>query len=194
MQTQLPAVLGEYRRLYPDVELRLQETYTSNLIESIRDGSNDVGFLRDGGPIHDLAVTPLLEEKYIVVLPRHHRLARLTSVRVLQLKDEPFVFFPKSAGPAAWNRTMELCEEQGFQARIVQEAPHWVTIVNLVSAGLGVTIAPACMQNVAGRRVAYRALLGRGRTFIELAHRPDDTSPVVAAFCQLARTRFGHMA
>jgi DNA-binding transcriptional LysR family regulator len=190
MQTQLPAVLGEYRRLYPDVELRLQETFTSHLIESIRDGSVDVGFLRDGGPIEDLMIQPLFEEKFIVILPRRHRLAQLSTVRVAQLKDEPFVFFPKSAGPNAWNRTMNLCEEQGFRARVVQEAPHWVTIVSLVGAGLGVTIAPACIRHVAGKTVVCRPLTSHGRTFIELARRSEDSNPVVSAFCLLARTLF----
>jgi DNA-binding transcriptional LysR family regulator len=111
-------------------------------------------------------------------------------VRVIQLKDEPFVFFPKSAGPTAWNRTMDLCEEQGFHARIVQEAPHWVTVVSLVGAGLGLTIAPACIRNVAGPTVACRPLVSHGRTFVELAHRSDDNNPVITAFCMLARTLF----
>ena len=191
MQTKLPVVFGEYRRRYPGVELRLQETSTSSLIESIRDGSIDAGFLRDGGPVDDLTIDPLLEEKFIVIFPRQHRLARLAGVRAIQLKDEPFVFFPKSAGPTAWNRTMDLCKEQGFQARIVQEAPHWVTIVSLVGAGLGVTIAPACIRHVAGKTVVCRPLAGHGRTLIELARRSDEGSPVVAAFCQLAQAFFG---
>lgn len=192
MQTKLPAVLGEYRRLYPDVELRLQETYTSSLIESIRDGSVDVGFLRDGGIISDLTVSLLLEEKFVAVVPLNHRLARQSTVRVSQLKDEPFVFFPKSAGPTAWERTMNLCREQGFQARIVQEAPHWVTVVSLVGAGLGVTVAPACIRHVAGATVVCRPLSSHGRTLIELARRPRESSPVIAAFCRLAQTLFRH--
>ena len=191
MQTKLPAVFGEYRRRYPGVELRLQETSTSSLIEAVRDGSIDVGFLRDGGAVDDLTIELLLEEKFVAILPRHHRLARLSGVRVIQLKDEPFVFFPKSAGPTAWNRTMDLCKEQGFQARIVQEAPHWVTIVSLVGAGLGVTIAPACIRHVAGKTVVCCPLAGHGRTLIELVRRSDEGSPVVAAFCQLAQAFFG---
>jgi DNA-binding transcriptional LysR family regulator len=190
MQTKLPAVLSEYRSLYPDVELRLQETFTSNLIETVRDGSVDVGFVRDGGPIDDLQIDLLLEEKYIVIVPRQHRLAGYSSVHVIQLRDEPFVFFPKSAGPTAWNRTMDLCKEQGFQARVVQEAPHWVTTVSLVGAGLGVTIAPECIRHVAGKTVACRPLRGHGRTLIELARRSDEESPVTAAFCHLARRLF----
>lgn len=190
MLTKLPAILGEYRRLYPDVELRLREFYTSSLIEAIRDGSVDVGFLRDGGPLADLCVELLLEEKLVAVVPGNHRLARQRLIRISQLRDEPFVFFPVSAGRTAWERTMKLCEEQGFRAHIVQEAPHWVTIVSLVAAGLGVTIAPDCIRKIAGESAACRPLSPRGSTHIELAFRRDENSPVVREFCRLARMLF----
>ncbi len=190
MQSHLPSVLREYRSLYPDVELRLQETSTSQLVEAIRDRSIDVGILRDGGPIDDLVVTPLTEEKFIAVVPRRHALARLSKIRVVQLKDEPLVFFPKAAGPTAWQRTIGLCQEAGFEPRIVQEALHWVTVVSLVAAGLGVTIAPACIQHVAGSAVACRPLVGHGRTVIEMAWRSDDANAVLPAFRQLAQAGF----
>ena len=190
MQLRLPSVLGEYRRLFPDVELRLREASTSQLVESIRDGSVDVGFLRDGGETEDLSVVRLLEEKFIAIVPRGHRLARFPKIRIPQLRDEPFVLFPKSAGAVAWSRTINLCLEFGFEPRVVQEAPHWVTAVSLVGAGLGVTIAPACIQHVAGKSVEWRPLVCHGRTFLELARRNDDASPVLAAFCQLARKSF----
>ena len=191
MLTRLPALLGEYRRLYPDVELRLHEFYTSTLVEAIRDGTVDVGFLRDGGVIDDLHMTLLLEEDLIAVVPNKHALARQRVVRVGQLKNEPFVFFAKSAGPTAWERTMSLCREQGFEAKIVQEAPHWLTILSLVSAGLGVTIAPECIRKIAGDNVACRAFSGHGSTRIELARRPGESSPVAREFCDLAQKVFG---
>jgi DNA-binding transcriptional LysR family regulator len=194
MLTRLPAILGEYRRLYPGVELRLREFYTSTLIEALRDGSVDVGFLRDGGPIEDLDVEPVLAEKLIGVVSRHHRLARQATIRVAQLKDEPFVFFPKFAGPTAWQRTMALCEEHGFQAKIVQEAPHWMTIMSLVEAGLGVTIAPDCIHKIAAKSIACRPLSGHGITHIELAQRKGESRPVVREFCRLARSRFRERA
>jgi DNA-binding transcriptional LysR family regulator len=190
MLTELPAILGKYRRLYPDVQLRLQELYTSNLAEAIRDGSVDVGFLRDGGAIPDLHVEPLLEEKLIAVVPGHHRLARQRMIRVPQLRHEPFVFFPISAGRNAWEQTMKLCEQHGFQANIVQEGPHWMTILSLVAAGLGVTIAPQCIRKIAGESVACKPLSPSGTTRIELAYRRDDSNPVTREFCRLVRALF----
>jgi DNA-binding transcriptional LysR family regulator len=194
MLTCLPALLREYRKRYPNVELRLEEFYTSHLIKAIGDGSVDVGFIRDGGSIPDLHVEPLLEEKFIAVLPNLHRLARRARIKILDLRDEPFVFYSSSAGQTAWDRTMKLCENEGFLPKIVQEAPHWVTILSLVGAGIGVTIAPTCIRTIAPATVCCRPVSGSGASFIELAYRRDQTSPVATQFCRLARTVFGESA
>jgi DNA-binding transcriptional LysR family regulator len=194
MLTKLPAILEEYRSLYADVELRLSEFYTANLMEAVRDGTVDVGFLRDAEPASDLTIESMLDEDFIAVLPRLHRLAKLKTIRVVALREEPFVFFPRVAGPTAWERTMKLCRAAGFQAKVFQEAPHWVTILSLVGAGLGVTIAPACIRKIAGENVVCRPLFDRGTTRIELARRKDENSPVVREFCRLARSRFADHA
>jgi DNA-binding transcriptional LysR family regulator len=47
MLTVLPTLLGKYRMTYPQVELRLRELTTSRLIDAIRQGAVDIGFLRD---------------------------------------------------------------------------------------------------------------------------------------------------
>jgi DNA-binding transcriptional LysR family regulator len=190
MLTQLPALLREYRQLYPKVELRLREFYTSGLIEALLDGSVDVGFLRDGGAADDLGLETLLEEKFIAVVPRNHYLAQQRLIRVAQFKDEAFVFYSRSAGETAWQRTMKLCQEQGFEARVVQEAPHWVTILSLVGAGLGVTIAPECIRKIAPDSVLCRPLSGRHTTVVELAYRKEEHSPVAREFCRMARSVF----
>jgi DNA-binding transcriptional LysR family regulator len=187
MLTCLPALLREYRSKYPNVELRLQEFYTSNLITAIGDGSVDVGFLRDGGPSPDLEVEPLLKERFVVVVPKHHHLARRAKMRISDLREEPFVFFPRSAGGTAWERTITLCEREGFQPRIVQVAPHWVTILSLVAAGIGVTIAPACIRTIAPKTVSCRPVSAEGASFVELAYRKAENSPVAIEFCSLAR-------
>jgi DNA-binding transcriptional LysR family regulator len=190
MLTCLPTLLREYREKYPKVELRLQEFYTSSLIKAIGDGSVDVGFVRDGGPNPDLQVEALLQEKFVAVVPNVHPLARRSKIRVLDLRDEPFVFYSSAAGQTAWDRTMKLCEKEGFRPRVVQEAPHWVTILSLVGAGIGVTIAPACIRTIAPVTVCCRAISGDFASFIELAYRRDENSPVTTEFCRLARAIF----
>ena len=188
MLTSLPAILGKYRRLYPRVRLRLDEFHTSQLIEAMLDGSIDVSLARDTGTPEGLIVERAMVEPFIAVVPKGHPLARRRSIPIAQLRDEPFVFFPRSAGSYAWENTIRLCEQHGFRPNIVQEAPQWLTIVRLVGAGLGVTIMPASVGKIVSPAVVCRKLSpSGGGTSIDLVYRTDQTSPLVKAFVTLSR-------
>jgi len=191
MLTPLPAVLGRYRSLYPKVQLRLSESYTSGIAQSLNRGALDAGFLRDGGPIEGLSVEALFSEPFVAVLPQTHRLAGRAMISAADLRDDPFVFFAPTAGALAYEKPISLCERHGFRPRIVQEAPQWLTILRLVGAGLGVSIAPACVRQVAGEDVSCAAL--RGATVmsdIELAFRRGEDRAVVHALTVVARENF----
>lgn len=191
MLTPLPSVLGRYRKLFPKVKLRLREYYTANLMEALREGTADVGILRDGDRDESLGVEQLHQEPFITVLPASHPLAALKAVPIGRMKNEPFVLFARSVGETAWRRTVQVCERHGFQPNVVQEGPQWLTILRLVGAGLGITIAPACVSAIADRTVACRRLSPAGSTTsIDLAYHADRLRPNSEAFCQLARRVF----
>jgi DNA-binding transcriptional LysR family regulator len=191
MLTALPKMLGRYRRQYPKVDLQLREFHTASLIDALLNGTVDVGFMRDAGAVEGLQVETLLAEPFVVVLPRKHSLAKEKSVAVKSLQHEPFVLFSPAYGNVAWKKTVAVCEAQGFMPRVVQEAPQWLTIMRLVGAGLGVTIAPACVEGLAGDDVVCRKLRPRSEpTHLELAFRVNEARPIARAFSELARKVF----
>src|SRR5713101_8770520 len=59
MLTSIPAILGEYRRRHPRLNLQLRESYTAGVVQALLQGTLDVGFLRDGGSIEGLEVETL---------------------------------------------------------------------------------------------------------------------------------------
>jgi DNA-binding transcriptional LysR family regulator len=197
MLTKLPAMLGRYRRQFPKVNLQLREFHTSGVIQALLEGNLDVGFLRDSGPTEGLEVAPLFSEAFIAVIPRKHKLAKRKTLTGAELRDEPFVFFTPLASQRAYEKTVSICEIHGYRPKVVQEAPQWLTILRLVGAGLGVTIAPACVQRIATPDVSCKRLvlptMGRQsaeRSFasdIELAYRLGETRPIVTTFCEMAR-------
>ncbi len=175
MLTAIPAMLGRYRRLYPKVNLQLHESYTSAVVQKLLKGELDAGFLRDGGETFGLEVERLFSEPFIAVVPKKHTLAKHKSISARELRDEPFVFFTPSAGTLAYQKPISICEEHGFRPQVVQEAPQWLTIMRLVGAGLGVTIAPACVKQVAAPNVACLGLRRVSvESDIELAYRTGD--------------------
>lgn len=183
----LPGVLGAYREAFPRVQMRLYESFTSRVIEGLENGTLDAGILRDGDARPKLHVTPLLSEPYVAVLPATHRGAAQKSISPGMLRNDPFIYFPRSAGARAFEKPLAVFEEYGFRPQIVQEASHWLTILNLVGAGLGVSVAPACVQRIASREVACLPLRGtKVLSTIELARLAGDTRPIVERFFQAA--------
>ena len=87
---------------------------------------------------------------------------------------------------------MDVCEAHGFTPRVVQEAPQWLTIMSLVGAGLGVTIAPACVKQLSVPDTVCRALRPQAElTHLELAYRVNEVRPIAREFSEMARRTFG---
>jgi DNA-binding transcriptional LysR family regulator len=194
MFTGLPAAIESYRRHYPKVELRLRELVTSAQIAALIEGTLDLAFLRDGDPTEGIAMSTLLREPYVAVLPVRHRLVRKRGLRVSDLGSEPFIFFSRRMGPLAFDRTMACCEAHGFRPNIVQDAPQWPTLVRLVAAGLGVSLAPACVSQIAFPGAVYRDVHAACRTTIDLGMKAGAEKILVRNFVQIARDRMAKIA
>lgn len=186
MFTELPAAIERYRRRYPKVELRLRELSTAPQIAALLNGTIDLGFLRDGDPTEGIHITTVLQERYVAVLPRGHVLARKRSLRVRDLAAEPFILFARRMGPLAFDRTVACCEKNGFRPNIVQDAPQWPTLVRLVAAGLGVSLAPACVASVAIPGAVYRDVHAMCRTTVDLARKTNPITTLSNNFIEIA--------
>jgi DNA-binding transcriptional LysR family regulator len=190
MLTTLPKAIERYRRVYPKIELRLRELVTAEQIPSLLDGTLDLGFLRDGEPREGLSIEPILRERFIAVLPSRHRLAKRATIRPSDLRNEPFVFFARRMGPLAFDRTSAVCEAEGFRPNVVQEAPQWPTVVRLVAAGSGISLAPACVANFAMPGVVYRKLRSRHWSSIDIGLKPNLDNPAAEALLNIVRKQF----
>ncbi|NYF91151.1 LysR substrate-binding domain-containing protein [Tunturiibacter empetritectus] len=186
MFTELPAAIQSFRRHYPKVELRLRELVTSAQIAALLNGQIDLAFLRDGDPTEGIRITTLLKERYVAVLPEAHPLAQRKTLGVKALEGEPFIMFARRMGPLAYDRTIACCERSGFRPNIVQDAPQWLTLVRLVAAGLGVTLAPACVARVAMPGAVYRAVTAACRTTIDLGVKTGAESVLARNFIEIA--------
>lgn len=188
MLTALPKAIKAYRRLYPNVELRLRELVTAEQIPALLDGTLAIGFLRDGEPRDGLRLESVLREPYIAVLPSHHKLAAKKSIAPTDLRGESFVLFARRMGTLAYDRTFACCEAAGFRPTIVQEAPQWPTVLRLVAAGLGVSLAPVCVGKLTMPGVAYRRMRSRYWSSVDIGTKQDSNNPAAEAFLEIVRT------
>jgi DNA-binding transcriptional LysR family regulator len=90
---------------------------------------------------------------------------------------------------------MSLFREVDVVPEVRQEAVQMVTIVSLVSAGVGAAIVPGSLERVGIRGIHYRTLTDAAGTEpvsdLYLVKRADDDSEVVRRAFELALGGFG---
>jgi len=184
----LPALMETFRRQHPDISCVLAEASSEDQIRQILEGDLDVGILRP--PVArpaTLVCTTFLEEPYVAVLPRHHRLASARAVPLADLSSEPFVLIARRVVAAIHDQIVAACVEAGFTVRVAQEATHIHAVVALVAAGCGVSLLPKSAAELGVRGVVCRPLKHTPlRTVMAIAHLRHHTSPAVRAFVRSA--------
>jgi DNA-binding transcriptional LysR family regulator len=188
----VPRVIRAFREAFPLVSLTLEESGTTELILDLREERVDAAFIRT--PVADpsgLTVEPLLEEAMIVALPAQHALAEIKEkgVALQRLAGETFIVYRRHTGPGLYDAIIAACHAAGFSPVVGQEAPRIVSTLNLVAAGLGLSLVPASLQRMHMDGVTSRPLIGTGQPTapLHLATRRGDTSPAVRRFLALAK-------
>ena len=99
----------------------------------------------------------------------------------------PLVFRPDGRG--LYDVIIAAFGEAGFSPHVGQEAPRIVSTLNLVAAGLGITIVPASLSRLPLEGVSYRPLTGRPaiKVPLSLACRSDERSAATLGFIDLVR-------
>ncbi|MGY8708852.1 LysR family transcriptional regulator [Bradyrhizobium sp. 18BD] len=190
----VPIVIRAFRTAYPQVSVTLDECLRTEAIEGLRNQQLDIAFLRSAmDDQEDFLVYPLLNEPMVAALPSDHPLARdgrrSVSLSLKDLADEQFIIYARQLGPAFYETTMAACLKAGFTPRLGQEAPRITSALSLVAVGLGVSLVPACLQNMTMNGVVYRRLKGavQPKAVLMLGLRRGDTSPVVRNYVSLVR-------
>lgn len=185
----LPKVIRAFRERHPGIELRLSELSTTPQRDALRAGGLDVGFLREPESDSALQMETVMLERFVAVLPATHRLASgRATVPIATLAGEPFVLFRRDIGPLLHGRILGLCGQAGFTPRIVQESLEWQTVVSLVRAGLGVSIAPQSVANLRLNGAVYKTLTpSKVRTSVVMCWHKDNRRSALQRFIDVVR-------
>jgi DNA-binding transcriptional LysR family regulator len=131
-----------FREQFPLVQVQLSEGYTSQLVGRVVRGELDLAIVRDPDPQNGVTLVTFRTERFVAVVPAGHRFASRSSIRGPELADEPFVFFPPEASALAVERNLAPVVDGGRVPDIVQVGSSWSTILLLIAAGVGVSVAP----------------------------------------------------
>jgi DNA-binding transcriptional LysR family regulator len=178
----VPDSFRRFRQQQPDAGLEVQPGASSEQLEAIRSGRLDAGFVnfmpKADADLDQLAVG---RQQVELALPKRHPLTRLKKLRLRDLTDAPFIWFPRRASPAFYDRLMRECYRGGLKSpRIIQEG------LNEAGLGVGWVLGSArwrCPQTVAVLPVVDLNM----PVSLALAWRRDNTSPLLARFIDEVR-------
>jgi DNA-binding transcriptional LysR family regulator len=181
----VPDLLKVFRSAYPGVRLSLHEISTLPQAAQLRQGDLDVGFLSQPVTEPGLRIHREWSEPFCAVVPSDHPLAKARTIRLRDLARGPFVSVVRWSSPDMYDRMIRDCQDAGVTLSIVQEAGSWQAAVSLVAAGMGVTIAPACVSRLRFPRVKFRELARPAPSYgLALCTGEGALSPAVESFLE----------
>jgi DNA-binding transcriptional LysR family regulator len=180
----LPGWLQSFRQAEPAVQLQLREATLDVQLAAFADDEVDAGFVlhAPGAAPPGLAAWRALAEPMVLALPAGHPQSTRKTVDFAAVAGEPLVIFPRVIAPSVFDTVLGFYRARGFTPQIAQEAIQMQTIVNLVSAGIGLAWVPAALKQLRRPGVVYKPLQGAPlRCETSLVWR-EGAAPVVARF------------
>ncbi|WP_280757424.1 LysR family transcriptional regulator [Polaromonas sp. CG_23.6] len=189
----LPRWIRAFREQHPKVQLELLEATGDVQLEAIGRGEIDAGFIlhSPGFSPPGLACQLIARESLVLAVSGQSELATSGTLTLKNLFDQPLVMFPRRILPSLYDAIFAMYHAAGYLPGVAQEAIQMQTIVNLVSAGIGVAWVPDSVRQFQRPGVVYRKVSvakGQGIPGCEtsLVWRPGVASPALQRFMAFA--------
>jgi len=132
----LPGVFAEYRKLFPNVQLHVERSYSGRIVDSVVDSSADFGITQL--PVGDkrLQVARIHSDEIVVLVPATHAIAKSKSAMAKEVAQYPLILPKVGTTRARLNEWLELEEDN---IRISMELDGTEMVKRFVRAGLGIS-------------------------------------------------------
>ena len=135
-----PALLKQFRRAHPGVEVKVTAGASPRLVRQLRTGAADLGLLTLPVDDPNLVSVPVVREELLLVTAPAHPFARRKQVTAQDLSGQPFVLF--EAGSNSRRAIDGLFARENISAKVVTETENVEIIKALVRIGMGISIIP----------------------------------------------------
>ncbi len=187
--------VSEHLKRFPGTEIQCQDVVSTRQNEALRELKIDVGFLRPPIDLANLESKVLFEERFFVVLPREHPLAKRSELRLRDIANEPLLLFDRSVSSGVYDKGLELYRQAGIVPKVIatRTDPHEEAGIILVTSGKGIylTVGAVVSHPVSGPKVSAVPLNEPGATIdVHVAWRKNEPSTAILAFVDSTRRAF----
>lgn len=182
----LPAVIGEFTRRHPEVELKLHDDLSDICLEMVRMGKADLALTPEMSGASGLQSETLFHDDLVAIFPREHALAARRTLKWSDVLAWPQVAVNnRSQLRQMINQQFQQSGQTFVPAYEVAQVP---TMLGLISEGLGIGVLSEGLlgrMNLEG--LAYRRISGSFRRICSAVPAGAPPGPIVAAFLEVCR-------
>jgi LysR family hydrogen peroxide-inducible transcriptional activator len=134
----LPKIIKNLTRMHPELDIRVRETLTQKLIQELAEGRLDTAIVALPVSEPSLTEVALFEENFLLVRPGNDEgkpvpsREMLREMRLLLLEE----------GHCFRDQALSFCNMQSSPRREMLDANSLSTLIQMVNAGIGVTLIP----------------------------------------------------
>ena len=132
--------LKDFARQYPEVDVRLTEEITPNLVSLAQGGELDIAVISPPVNNPDIVCSDLFREPILVAVGSDHRLAKEARICLPHLAEEKLLLLKE--GHCFRNNALRLCQGARVNFVSVFESNQLSSILSMVAAGFGISLVP----------------------------------------------------
>jgi LysR family hydrogen peroxide-inducible transcriptional activator len=146
----LPTVIGTLTQMHPELDIHVREALTSKLIQELAEGRLDTAIVALPVSEPSLTEVALFSENFLLVRPGERAGTPVPSSK--SLREMRLLLLEE--GHCFRDQALSFCNTQSALPREVLDASSLSTLVQMVSAGMGVTLIPEMAVPVETRSAA----------------------------------------
>jgi len=137
---ELPIKVGEFMTKFPAAKIDLEYSRTTRVVRDVLNGAIELGIVAFPEPRRGLTVTPMPENRLVLVCPNGHKFANRKQIKTKDLDGMDFVLFERDVPTR--KATDKILKAHGVEVHKVAEFDNIETIKRAVEAGFGLAILP----------------------------------------------------
>jgi LysR family transcriptional regulator, hydrogen peroxide-inducible genes activator len=136
----LPNVLASFLKQHPQIELKVKEECSGVLLRELREKTIDLALMPLPVNAEDISCIELMRERLFAIVCENHPLQHEKQITLQQLSGAPFLILKD--GHCFREDTLSAFRVANVEPRIIFESGCFLTILNMVRAGIGVSVMP----------------------------------------------------
>jgi molybdate transport repressor ModE-like protein len=138
----LPAALGPFLSLHPQIDIDLEERSSREIVRAIAQNLAEIGIVGDEvNPAKELQTFPFAEDRLVLIAPRGHVLSHQRTIAFRETLGYDYIGL--AAGHALQEQMEDHATRAGRHLKLRVRVPGFDAVCQVVGSGIGVAVVPA---------------------------------------------------